>query len=183
MVVGPLDLYSVRAVVLLDSEGKRVLAKYYPLPGTSGLAGAKEQRAFERGVWDKTRRLQAGEIIMFEGHVVTYRPIVDLLLLAVGMPDCNELMLASVMNGYAEALGILLRGQVEKRTVLENLDLAMLCLDETVDEGIILESDPTILAARVTRREPSAADIPLSEQTLSQALQTAREQLARSLLK
>lgn len=79
----------------------------------------------------------AAEIIMYEGHVVTYRPMVDLILYAVGLPDGNELMLASVMNGFAEALGILLRGQVEKRTVLEALDLTMLCLDETVDDGYV----------------------------------------------
>ena len=49
--------------------------------------------------------------------------------------------------------------------------------------SIILESDPTILSQRVSRRESSSADIPLSEQTLSQALQTARDQVVRSLLK
>lgn len=170
---------------------------------------------------------------MYEGHVITYRPLVDLILYTVGTPEGNELMLASVMNGFADALGLLMRGQVEKRTVLERLDEVVLCLDEAIDEGfvrteiqrscavadfllffsvifssrngftdtfarcpstaclpdtprqhsIILESDPTLLASRVTRREPSAGDIPLAEQTLSQALQTARDQLARSLLK
>ena len=57
-VVGPLDLYTVRAFILVDSEGKRILAKYYQLPGTSGLTSQKEQRGFERGLWEKTRRLQ-----------------------------------------------------------------------------------------------------------------------------
>lgn len=50
---------------------------------------------------------------------------------------------------------------------------------------IILESDPTIIAARVTKRpvDQGFGDIPLNEQTISQALAAAKEQLARSLLK
>ena len=30
---------------------------------------------------------------------------------------------------------MLLRNQLEKRSVLENLDLVLLCLDETIDDG------------------------------------------------
>jgi hypothetical protein len=76
----------------------------------------------------------------------------------------------------------LLRNNVEKKTVLENLDLILLCLDELVDGGIILESDANVIASRVAMRGADA-DVPLSEQTISQALATAKEHLARSLLK
>jgi hypothetical protein len=47
---------------------------------------------------------------------------------------------------------------------------------------IILESDANIIASRVAMRGADA-DVPLSEQTISQALATAKEHLARSLLK
>ncbi len=72
---------------------------------------------------------------MYEGHLVLYRPLTDLLLLLIGLPDANELMLSSVLTGFAESLGVLVRGGVEKRTVLENLDLVLLALDECVDDG------------------------------------------------
>lgn len=47
----------------------------------------------------------------------------------------NELMLQTLLNSFFDAISILLRNQVEKRSVLENLDLVSLCLDEMVDDG------------------------------------------------
>lgn len=47
----------------------------------------------------------------------------------------NELMLQGVLNAFYDATSLLLRHQVEKRAILENLDLVVLCLDETVDNG------------------------------------------------
>jgi hypothetical protein len=74
------------------------------------------------------------------------------------------------------------RNNMEKKTVLENLDLVLLCLDEIVDSGIILDSDADTIVGKV-EMHGADADVPLSEQTISQALATAREHLARSLLK
>ncbi|CAA2996490.1 coatomer subunit zeta-2-like [Olea europaea subsp. europaea] len=73
-------------------------------------------------------------------------------------------------------------GNVDKREALENLDLILLCIDEIVDGGIILETDANSIATKVASNIVDAG-APLSEQTISQALATAREHLARSLLK
>ena len=43
------------------------------------------------------------------------------------------------------------RGSVDKKTVLENLDLALLAIDEVVDRGLILETDPATVAQRRRR--------------------------------
>ena len=76
----------------------------------------------------------------------------------------------------------MLRKNVEKRHLYDNLDLVMLTLDEICDDGfekllninnsrfvlswrIILESDPMLIAQRVQLRQD---DIPLGEQTVSQ---------------
>lgn len=89
------------------------------------------------------------------------------------------------------------RGSVDKKTVLENLDLALLAIDEVIDRGLILETDPATVAQRASmagaeaEMGPSmgglgglaAAGGPLSEQTLSKVMASAKEQLARSLLK
>jgi len=44
-----------------------------------------------------------------------------------------------------------------------------------------LETDPAVISGRVSMRG-SDGELPLSEQTFSQALQSAKEQLTRSLL-
>jgi len=90
---------------------------------------------------------------------------------------------AEVLQGFFDAVALLLRSNVEKRTALENLDLILLCLDEIVDGGIILETEPSLIAGKVVTHGADGGGAPLSEQTISQALASAREHLARSLLK
>ena len=63
-----LSLYSVGAFVILDTDGHRVLAKYYrpknhPQGEPKGLVTLKEQRAFEKGLWQKTKK--AGTYFLF----------------------------------------------------------------------------------------------------------------------
>jgi hypothetical protein len=60
-----LSLYSVTAFIVLDTDGHRVLAKYYSSKArtqmgepdlTKGLQNLKEQRAFEKGLFAKTKK-------------------------------------------------------------------------------------------------------------------------------
>jgi hypothetical protein len=60
-----LSLYAVNAFIVLDTDGHRVLAKYYSPKGRSqlgepdpnkGLTNLKEQRAFEKGLFAKTKK-------------------------------------------------------------------------------------------------------------------------------
>jgi hypothetical protein len=44
-------------------------------------------------------------------------------------------MLHSALSAFMDAIHLLLRNQVEKRALLENLDCVILCLDETIDDG------------------------------------------------
>ncbi|CAI5990079.1 unnamed protein product [Closterium sp. NIES-64] len=78
---------------------------------------------------------ESTEIGIFEGFIVVYRFIADLHFYVTGGEDENELILSTVLTAFFEAVSHLLRGNVEKKTVLENLDLVLLCLDELVDGG------------------------------------------------
>ncbi|PPR81999.1 hypothetical protein GOBAR_AA38718 [Gossypium barbadense] len=172
---------SIKNILLLDSEGNRVAVKYYSdeWPNNS----AKE--AFEKSLFTKTQKTNArteAEIAMFESHIIVYKFVQDLHFFVTGAENENELVLVTVLQGFFDAVGLLLRGTVDKKEALENLDLILLCLDEIVDGGIILETDANVIAGKVASHNIDAA-APLSEQTISQALATAREHLARSLLK
>eukprot|EP01135_Chromosphaera_perkinsii_P000766 Nk52_evm54s151 gene=Nk52_evmTU54s151 len=120
---------------------------------------------------------------MMDGVTAVYRSNVDLFFYVVGSNEENEIMLITVLNAFYDAINILLRNQVEKRVLLDNLDCILLALDEVCDQGIVLEADPTLIAQRSSMRGNSDNDVPLAEQTLSQAFASAREQLTRSLLK
>ncbi|CAK1548975.1 unnamed protein product [Leptosia nina] len=169
-------LYIVKGMCILDNDGNRILAKYYD-PNT--LTTAKEQKAFEKNLFNKTHRANA-EIIMLDGFTCVYKNNVDLYFYVMGSSHENELILQSVLNALYESVSILLRRNVEKRIILDNLDAVMLAFDEICDGGVILDSDPTSIVSRTALR---TEDVPLGEQTVAQVLQSAKEQLKWSLLK
>ncbi|KDE04861.1 hypothetical protein MVLG_04721 [Microbotryum lychnidis-dioicae p1A1 Lamole] len=195
----PANLYlqQITCVLLIDSDSNRLLAKYYqpaqmdakaPAPSGStkhALHSLKDQRAFEQAIWDKTRRA-SGDILLYNNHLVLYKPSIDLTFYVVGPEGENELMLQGVLNAFYDAVSLLLRHQVEKRAILENLDLVVLALDETVDNGIILETDAIAIASRVSRPRPDAgvnlSDITLNEQTLLAAFSSVRDRLGQRIL-
>ena len=160
-----LSLYSVQAFVVLDTEGNRVLAKYYrpknhPLGESKELLTLKDQKAFEKGLFSKTKKsggtyyhslmpilLNAitGDIILYDSHLVVYKHSLDLILYFIAGSTENEIMLYSALSSLTDALTMLLRNSLEKRGVLENLDLVLLCLDETIDDGYVYVSRPLVL--------------------------------------
>lgn len=151
-----LSLYSIQAFIILDAEGNRVLAKYYhpkshPDGESKEFLTLKEQKAFEKGLWQKTKKaggkmimvdkihgwscIVHPDIILYDSHLAVYKHSLDLILYFISKPIENELMIATVLTSLTDALTMLLRNSLEKRAVLENLDLVLLCLDETVDDG------------------------------------------------
>ncbi|KAG2330171.1 hypothetical protein Bca4012_020240 [Brassica carinata] len=170
----------VKNILLLDSEGKRVAVKYYSDDWTTNAA----KLAFEKYVFTKTSKTNArteAEITLLENNIVVYKFAQDLHFFVTGGEDENELILSSVLQGFFDAVALLLRNNVEKMEALENLDLIFLCLDEMVDQGMVLETDANVIAGKVAMQSAEASGS-LSEQTLTQAFATAREHLARSLL-
>ncbi|CAH0551054.1 unnamed protein product [Brassicogethes aeneus] len=169
-------LYTVKGILILDNDGQRILARYY---AKNIFPTPKEQKAFEKNLFNKTHRANA-EIIMLDGLTCVYRSNVDLFFYVMGSSQENELILMSVLNCLYDTVSQILRKNVERRGVLDYLDIIMLAIDEICDGGIILDADPSSVVSRVALR---GEDIPLSEQTVAQVFQSAKEQLKWSLLK
>ncbi|CAM4899852.1 unnamed protein product [Rotaria socialis] len=133
------SLYVIKGIIILDNDGNRLLSKYY----------------------------SSGDVILLDNWTIVYRNNVDLLFYVMGSTNENELMLNSVLTCLFDSLSTMLRKNVEKRHLYDNLDLVMLTFDEICDDGIILETDPILITQRVQLRQD---DIPLGEQTVSQVL-------------
>ncbi|KAG1960859.1 coatomer subunit zeta-1 isoform X1 [Siphateles boraxobius] len=189
------SLYTVKAVLIMDNDGERLYAKYYD----DTYPTVKEQKAFEKNIFNKTHRTDS-EIALLEGLTVVYKSNIDLYFYVIGSSHENELMLMSVLNCLFDSLSQMLRKNVEKRALLENMEGLFLAVDEIVDGGVILESDPQQVVHRVALREASKPavlkssaspslisfqgdDVPLTEQTVTQVLQSAKEQIKWSLLR
>lgn len=173
-----LTLYSITALLLLDSAGGRIIAKYYSPPAAAQAAQAsaasppsstqatshnaasqhprqltqanpfatlKDQRSFEKSVVEKVGKRNGGaaassssatEIQLLDSHLLLSKSSLDVHLVVVAPAEENELMVSSVLSNLWEAIGMLLAGQgVEKRALLENLDLVTLAVDEAIDDG------------------------------------------------
>lgn len=180
------SLYAIKAALILDNEGNRIFAKYYHPPygdKTAEFANVKDQKTFETGLFNKTNK-QNSDVIIYDGNVVVYKQIVDVSIYIVGGLEENEAMLYQVVMGLRDAIELLLHHSVDKRTIFENYGLIALAVDETIDSGIILEVDPSIIAARVSRapqNEPSLSNIDLSEQGLQNFYQFARGKVAERI--
>uniref|UniRef100_A0A452IJK5 Coatomer subunit zeta n=1 Tax=Gopherus agassizii TaxID=38772 RepID=A0A452IJK5_9SAUR len=154
------SLYTVKAIFILDNDGRRLLAKYYD----DTFPSTKEQKTFERSVFNKTHKTDS-EIAFLEGLTIVYKSSIDLFFYVVGSSQENELMLMAVLTCLFDSLNHMLRKNVEKRSLLDNLDGAFLVVDEIVDGGVILESDPQQVIQKVNFR---VDDSPLSEQSVAQ---------------
>lgn len=106
------------------------------------------------------------------------RPSVDLYFYVVGARGENELMLQAVLNCFYDSLAIILRKEVEKRHLFQNLGTVMLAIDEICDKGVLLECDPHQIARRVVLKTTDDG-----EQTVSQVFNNYKEQLKLSLLR
>ncbi|KAF1931804.1 snare-like protein [Didymella exigua CBS 183.55] len=192
----PLSLFSVQAILVLAiDDGSRILTKYYSnphppqgapadYPGHIAYKTVKDQKAFEKGLLEKTAK-QTTDIILYDHKVVVFKMESDVMLYVVGSAEENEVLLYSVVLALRDSLNILLKNSVDKRTVIENYDLVSLAVDELVDDGIILETDPVIVASRVSK--PPAQDmtsmknIDLSEQGLMNMWDFGKRQLAERI--
>ena len=207
---------SISAVLVLDQDGNRVAVKYYspppPLP-SSPFTTLTSQLSFEKRLFNKLHRSNAPlpnsaapsalssspssqpDILPFESHTVLYKSIADVTLYILSHDSENELIVANVLSTFDETLHTLFKGQINRKTLIENLDLLLLTVDEVLDQSSVLEVDAAVIVQRVCMITGgngqgaggpgggvggAGAEVPISEQSFTQALQTARDQLVKS---
>lgn len=79
-------MYTIKGIAILDNDGNRILAKYYD---KNVFPTSKEQKAFEKNLFNKTHRANA-EIIMLDGLTCVYKSNVDLFFYVMGSSHENE---------------------------------------------------------------------------------------------
>ena len=113
------------AILILDSDGNRILGKYYQAPHLpTGVPQSqseyitapqpnpyptiKEQKVFEKGLFEKTKK-QSSDVIMYDNRLVMYKQAVDCTLYVVGGAEENEIMLYLVVVALRDCLDALLK--------------------------------------------------------------------------
>lgn len=116
-----MTLFSVNAVLILATDdSSRILAKYYSpphppsnaqgnnYPGANPYPTVKDQKAFEKGLLEKTAK-QTSDVILYDNRVVLFKLESDIMLYVVGGADENELFLYTVILALRDSLNILLK--------------------------------------------------------------------------
>lgn len=115
-----MSLFSVNAILLLSTDDSRILTRYYSpphiphnahgndYPGANPYPTLKDQKAFEKGLLEKTAK-QTSDVILYDNRVVVFKMESDVMLYVVGGADENEIMLYSVILALRDALNILLK--------------------------------------------------------------------------
>ncbi|KAK8049686.1 hypothetical protein PG994_011416 [Apiospora phragmitis] len=187
-----MSLFTVNAIIVLSvDDGSRIFAKYYnqQAPGATAVASpttngpypdVKSQKSFEKGLLEKTAK-QTGDIILYDNRIVLYKMESDVMMYVVGDVSENEVLLYNVILALRDSLHLIFKQSVDKRTIIENYDLVSLAIDEIVDDGIILETDPTIIVQRVSKapaQDVNLGRIDLSEQGVNNLAQLGKAKLA-----
>ena len=97
----------------------------------------------------------------------------------MGSTKEHEAMLYKVLSGLCEALERVLKDAMDKKSIHENYDFVALAIVETIDDGIILETDGNAIASRVSKRPSSVntLNIELNERGLFNAFQFAKKKV------
>lgn len=115
-----MSLHSVQAVLILASDiaadNSRIFAKYYSPPHTSTTnppapqpySTLKEQKAFEKGLLEKTAK-QTSDVILYDNKVVVFKMESDVMLYVVGGAEENEILLYNVILALRDTLSILFK--------------------------------------------------------------------------
>ena len=108
----------VNALIVLDGDGERLLAKYY-----DGRA-KPEQTKLEQFLHKKTKAVTARadtEVLLVDNEVVVFRAGQECKFFVSSSNEENELILTGVLEVIFDTISQLLRSQVDKRTMLDNL--------------------------------------------------------------
>lgn len=79
----------------------------------------------------------SAEVILLDGIIAVYKLVSDVYIVVLGSDRENELIIASVLSALEESLQKLVRGSIDKRSLIEQLDLLVLSVDEIIDDGFV----------------------------------------------
>ncbi|KAK4180767.1 Longin-like domain-containing protein [Triangularia setosa] len=191
-----MSLYSVNAILILSSEdGSRIFSKWYnpphqaagqpsttaaPASAQNPFADKTAQVRFEKALLQKTAK-QTGDILLFDNRIVLYKMEADVAIYVVGGVEENEILLYNVLLALRDALHLLFKQSVDKRTIIENYDLVSLAIDEIVDDGVVLETDPTIIVQRCSKAPSQDTNLgridPFTEQGMNNLAQIGKSKI------
>lgn len=83
-------------------------------PSTNPYPDVKAQKAFEKGLLEKTAK-QTADIILYDNRIVLYKCESDIMMYVVGGMEENEIMLYNVVLALRDSLHLLFKYESSPR--------------------------------------------------------------------
>lgn len=156
---------TLRAVVLLDNDGKQNLARYFD--------GKLATKQFERKVFVRTKMNRTKEeILVVDNLLIMHKFVCDNHIYVIGNRGENPMVLDALLNCLVDVVTALMSKGSERQSAKNNrLSQLILALDEICDEGLILEVDSNLVLQRVLLKDE------VVEQSMAQKIQSATEHI------
>ncbi|EFA83978.1 hypothetical protein PPL_03051 [Heterostelium album PN500] len=169
-----LDLIcQIKALVLLDSNGKRIHSAFYD-QNIEEFKTEKDRRAFESKVHEKNK-ITNSELEIIDQFIVVGGKTGELELFIVGYKNVNELVLLDVFNVLTSLMRRICATEdssvITKKGILDNYWVLRLYLDEIISDGIVFEVDEETIVARTPLADQGATD-------LNNAIEMAKERFS-----
>jgi hypothetical protein len=89
------------------------------------------------------------DIMTVENYVAIFRCYADMTIYLLGDKDDNELVLAQVLDCVHDCWDKIFKHSIERKSLINNMTAVILVIDELVDQGIIMSTDPNTILKRI----------------------------------
>ena len=137
---------TVKAVLLIDLDGKRIYSKYYEKNPTLPI---NKQHDIEQRIAKSVAGKGNNELFLLDKYVVLYRTMSDVIVAMLTDPQENEIFVNMALMCIVDGFERIFERNFDKKVALEYYDKIAIAIDEVIDDGIILETDSQQLADRV----------------------------------
>ena len=87
-----------------------------------------------------------------------FRTYSDMTIFIIGLADDNELILGMVLDCIHECFDRIFKGQIERRSLINNMSGVILVIDELFDHGIIMNLDANTILMRIKTGKTSGSN-------------------------
>lgn len=144
------DITKIKCIFFYSQTGSRITAQYY-----DNSIPEEKRTDFENAIYTRASANFDAQVMQHDEYIVVFRKSDDVCAFIVGDLKCNELLLDEVLDTIFNALSLVFK-KVTSETLVQQIDLLYLLLDETIEQGYIFEGDPEIVAARVLLKNDNA---------------------------
>ena len=143
----------IKFIIILDNSGKLIYGKYFI------DKDQERQREFEKQLCFQVKNLNIsqGELDIFniDDYNVFVKIIGEIAYFIGVNEDDNECLGYNFCKIFETCLGSITNDNFDRQKIYDNLDKIMLIIDEMVDNGLIINTDPESIEKLISHQDGS----------------------------